>query len=75
MVCLLAPVVSCYRKLPVSSSARVPGGGEVLREILYGEAQPGCLTPYFVINHCGQERYPFGIPFSDKWYLFHMPIV
>ena len=42
------------------------GGGGVLKEILYGEALPRCLTPYPVINLFWQEWYPFGIPFIDK---------
>ena len=50
--------------------SRVAGRGEILNKILYG-GEGGLShspTPYPFIYHFGQKRYPFRIPFIDKWY-------
>ena len=53
--------------LVVSVHRRCPGGGGVLKKVLYGEAPPRGPTPYPF------KRYPFRIPFIGKRRPFHIP--
>ena len=40
----------------------IPWGRGVLNKFLYGEAPTRCPTPYPLIYHFSQKRYPFPIP-------------
>ena len=50
--------------------------GEVLNKIFYTGGRGGELCPmvqphsllHIIIYHFGQQRYPFHIPYIDKWY-------
>ena len=65
------------RHVPCCHSSR-GGGGGVLNKFLYGEAPTRCPTPYPLVYHFSQKRYPFPIPIDikglfstaiDKWSL------
>ena len=51
-----------------------PGGGEVLKNVLYGKAPPRGPTLYLlIIYHFWQKIYPFRILSIDLRYPFHIP--
>ena len=47
------------------------GGGGTKKNLIRGGSAQG-PTPYPFIYHFWQKRYPFRIPYIDKWYPFHI---